>query len=107
MKDIFKRFQRLPLSDISTDSQILDFSKDILPQGVKLDREISSKDLQSIYRRFVGGGKDFDAPKSQPVYSCEALPGRINFSIMPFVFSISNVLSNMHPLYPLVALGPS
>ncbi|KFX96857.1 hypothetical protein O988_05137 [Pseudogymnoascus sp. VKM F-3808] len=75
MKDIFKRFQRLPLSDICTDSQILDFSNDVLPQGVRLDREISSEDLQSIYRRFVGDGKDFDAPKSQPVYSCEALPG--------------------------------
>lgn len=107
MKDIFKRFQRLPLSDISTDSQILDFSNDVLPQGVRLDREISSEDLQSIYRRFVGDGKDFDAPKSQPVYSCEALPGRVNFFISCHFFSNSNVLSNMHPLYPLVALGLS
>lgn len=85
MKDIFKRFQRLPLSEISTDSHILDFTKDILPQGVRLDREISSEDLKSIYRRFVGDGRDFDAPESQPVYSCEALPGRTNlYHIMSY-----------------------
>lgn len=81
MKDIFKRVQRLSLSEISTDSHILDFTKDNLPQGVRLDKEISSEDLQSIYRRFVGDGKDFDAPKIQPVYSCEALPGRANLFI--------------------------
>ena len=87
MKDIFKRFQRLPLSDISTDSHILDFTKDNLPQGVRLDREISSEDLQSIYRRFVSDARDFNAPENQPVYSCEALPGRA-ISIMPCVFSL-------------------
>ncbi|KAL5350792.1 hypothetical protein ACLOAV_004363 [Pseudogymnoascus australis] len=75
IKDIFKRFQRLPLAEISTDSHILDFTKGILPKGARLDREISSEDLQSIYHRFVGDGKDFDVPDSQPVYSCEALPG--------------------------------
>jgi hypothetical protein len=90
LKDIFKRFQRLPLSEISTDSHILDFTKDTLPQGLRLDREISSDDLQSIYRRFVGDGKEFDTPESQPVYSCEALPGRANlyFIMSCFLFYI-------------------
>lgn len=98
MKDIFKRFQRLPLSDISTDSHILDFSKDNLPQGVRLDREISSEDLQTIYRRFVGDSRDFNAPENQPVYSCEALPGRANFyHIMRFFPCILGGLSTLHP----------
>lgn len=89
IKDIFKRFQRLPLAEISTDSHILDFTKGILPKGARLDREISSEDLQSIYHRFVGDGKDFDVPDSQPVYSCEALPGRANlFHVMPSLFLV-------------------
>jgi hypothetical protein len=86
LKDIFKHFQRLPLSETSTDSHILDFTAGSLPQGVKLDREVSPGDLQSIYRRFVGDGPDFDPPKGQPVYSYEALPGRMNLChIIPFL----------------------
>lgn len=100
MKDIFKRFQRLPLSEISTDSHILDFTKGILPQGVRLDREISSEDLQSIYRRFVGDGKDFDSPKMQPVYSSEALPGRTNlYHIMSYFLLQYLIASQTRTLY--------
>lgn len=108
LKDAFKRFQRLPLSEISTDSHILDFTKDTRPQGVRLDREISSEDLQSIYRRFVGEGRDFDTPESQPVYSCEALPGRAISIISCLIFSfIFDSLSNTHPLSPPMFHGSS
>jgi hypothetical protein len=87
LKDIFKRFQRLPSSEIHMDSQILNFAAGSLPQGVKLDREISPEELQSIYPRFVGDSTDFGVPKSQPVYSCDALPGRTNLChTMPSFF---------------------
>ena len=79
LKDVFKRFQKLAPSGIATDSRILDFENDISSHGVENTANISSETLKSIYKRFLGGVIESDVSEDQPVYSCEALPGRRTF----------------------------
>jgi hypothetical protein len=81
LKDVFKRFQKLPASAIATESHILDFEKDMSSHGVEKTRSISLQTLKSIYKRFLGNENSFDVDvfEDQPVYTSEALPGRSTF----------------------------
>lgn len=89
LKDMFKRFQKLPISGISTDPQVLDFERDSLPRGVRATGKVQSETLKAIYQRFMGDTRTLEIPEDQPVYSCEALPGRNNLFISSPSFGLS------------------
>lgn len=74
LKDVFKRFQKLPPGDIDADLAILDFNREGLSHGVEQTGAIEPEVLSRVYQKFMGDG--YDDCEEQPIYSSKSLPGK-------------------------------
>jgi hypothetical protein len=75
LKDIFKRYQKIPLAQIDDDCGIFDFDRRGLPGDVQACGEVKWTKLKDVFSRFMG--EQYSIPEiNQPIWGLEGLPGK-------------------------------
>lgn len=82
IREVYKKYQRLPLAEIDSDKSILDLQSldpDDLPPGISLPERRSSKDLRCAFDQFIqgdcslGGGPLLE---NVPVFTHQSVSGQ-------------------------------
>lgn len=86
---VYKKYQKIKAKDLDTDPDLIDLpqtSKDRLPQGVRVVRELEATGLAETFRVFAGAdAKASDQPQDPaskiPIYEHEDMPGKISCNL--------------------------
>ena len=90
MRNVYKKYQKMKLSDLSQDREIVDLENgpsDLHKSNVSIIEELDPESLSNGFRGFAGrsaGFEDFTSPK--PVYEHSDMPGR-KLDLASFIYS--------------------
>jgi alkylated DNA repair protein alkB homolog 1 len=77
LKELYKRYQKLNIDDLDSDSKILDFEKYQPPDDVEVLEPIKSSHLTSIFSRFAAEENgNLSMLQDAPIYRHKTMPGR-------------------------------
>jgi len=101
MREVFKKFQKILPSALTTDADVLDFGRALDPSQQCLVKEIDKYDkseLVPIFQTFCryDSAEDLDYPPTIPVYQHDHMPGKVAMRVC-CLWAVITSLTIAHP----------